>query len=258
MLVGEFPVKSSYALKLLLSSRFILWERKRDRDRMRFLRQLIYCVGRRYLTAVYCLGPAAILFAADPAPRVTKVVHSEVRMATTVRSSVVSPKLVVERPVTEAVVASRLVPLNPPSPAKETDEPSGIDQTVARIAAQHQISPDLIHSVIKVESNYNPYAISPKGALGLMQLIPSTARRFGVLDVFNPMENIQGGVKYLKYLLNLFGGDYRLALAAYNAGEAAVTRYSGVPPFPETQNYLRRVLKQWSVQRSMSVTAIRR
>lgn len=224
---------------------------------MRLLRQLIRSIGHRYLRLVCCLGLAAILFAADPAPQVTKVVHSEVRMATAVRSSVVAPKLVVERAVTETVVASRTVPFNPPSPAQEMDEPAGIEQTIARIAAQHEISPDLIHSVIKVESNYNPYAISPKGALGLMQLIPSTARRFGVLDVFNPTENIQGGVKYLKYLLNFFGGDYRLALAAYNAGEAAVTRYSGVPPFPETQNYLRRVLKQRSVQRSMSATEIR-
>jgi soluble lytic murein transglycosylase-like protein len=96
----------------------------------------------------------------------------------------------------------------------------------------------LIHSVIKVESNYNPFAVSSKGAQGLMQLIPSTARRFGVSNVFNPAENIQGGSKYLKYLLDLFGGNSALALAAYNAGEGAVARYGGVPPFPETQNYL--------------------
>jgi soluble lytic murein transglycosylase-like protein len=77
-----------------------------------------------------------------------------------------------------------------------------------------------------------------------MQLIPATARRFGVANVFNPAENIQGGSKYLKYLLDLYGGNYGLALAAYNAGEAAVARYGGVPPFPETQNYLILVLRQ--------------
>ena len=109
---------------------------------------------------------------------------------------------------------------------------------MARIAAEHSLSPQLIHSVIKVESNYNPHAISNKGALGLMQLIPATARRFGVTDVFNPVQNIQGGAKYLRYLLDLYHNNFPLALAAYNAGEAAVARYGGVPPFAETRNYL--------------------
>lgn len=117
-------------------------------------------------------------------------------------------------------------------------------QTVERIARQNQLSPKLIHSVIRVESNYDPYAVSPKGALGLMQLIPSTARRFGVSDVFDPADNIQGGARYLKYLLELYKGDNALALAAYNAGEGAVSRYGGVPPFPETRNYVTRVRKR--------------
>jgi soluble lytic murein transglycosylase-like protein len=122
--------------------------------------------------------------------------------------------------------------------------PSGIDGAVERIAAQHSLSPQLIHSVIKVESNYNPFAVSPKGARGLMQLIPSTARRFGVSDSFNPLENIQGGAKYLKYLVDLYNGNYHLALAAYNAGEGAVAKYGGVPPYAETQNYLVLIQKQ--------------
>src|ERR1700733_4206795 len=117
-------------------------------------------------------------------------------------------------------------------------------QTVERIARQNQVSPQLIHSVIQVESNYDPYAVSPKGALGLMQLIPSTARRFGVSDVFDPADNIQGGARYLKYLLELYKGDNTRALAAYNAGEGAVSRYGGVPPFPETRNYVTRVRKR--------------
>jgi soluble lytic murein transglycosylase-like protein len=122
--------------------------------------------------------------------------------------------------------------------------PPGIAATVNRVAAEHVLPPELLDSVIKAESNYEPYAISPKGAVGLMQLIPATARRFGVADAFNPVENIQGGAKYLRHLLDLYHGDYPLALAAYNAGEEAVARYGGVPPFPETENYVAQVRKQ--------------
>jgi soluble lytic murein transglycosylase-like protein len=121
---------------------------------------------------------------------------------------------------------------------------AAIAELVERAAAQLSLPPELIHSVIKVESNYNPVAVSSKGALGLMQLIPATARRFGVLDAFDPVDNIQGGAKYLRYLLDLYRGDYPLALAAYNAGEGAVAKYGTVPPYPETQNYLKLVARQ--------------
>ena len=161
---------------------------------------------------------------------------------------VVSPKTVTEVRVAEAVVPPRVVSAASPDP-EPVAPPSGIDEVVRRIAAEHALSPQLIHSVIKVESNYNAHAISSKGALGLMQLIPATARRFGVDNAFNPVENIQGGARYLRYLLDLYSEDYPLALAAYNAGEGAVARYGGVPPFAETQNYLILVRRQLELAR---------
>ncbi len=121
--------------------------------------------------------------------------------------------------------------------------PAALAAAVDRIAAQQSLPPELVHSVIKTESNYNPNAVSPKGARGLMQLEPETARRFGV-DAANPVDNLQGGAKYLKYLLDLYHGDYSLALAAYNAGEHSVARYGGVPPFPETQKYVAQVTQR--------------
>ena len=130
------------------------------------------------------------------------------------------------------------------TPAAATDNRAALDEAVRMIAAQHSLSPELLHSVIKAESNYDRLAVSPKGALGMMQLIPSTARRFGVANVFNPVENIEGGARYLRYLLDLYNDNYRLALAAYNAGERAVAKYGGVPPYSETQNYVNRVEKR--------------
>jgi hypothetical protein len=194
----------------------------------------------------WCGGlAAALLVAGDTSARlrrVTMVVHSDLRTGKLVRAAVVSP-----RPVAPPVIAPVVVaPANPDEakPAPDSGTTHSIDEAVERIAAQHSLPAQLIHSVIKVESNYNPGATSPKGAQGLMQLIPSTARRFGVANVFNPLENIQGGARYLRYLLDLYAGDSKLALAAYNAGEGAVARYGGVPPYRETQNYLVLVGKQ--------------
>jgi soluble lytic murein transglycosylase-like protein len=120
---------------------------------------------------------------------------------------------------------------------------------VDRIAGEQGVEIPLVHSVIRAESNYNPNAVSPKGALGLMQLIPATARRFGVSNVFDAQENIQGGVRYLRFLLDYYEGDYTRAIAAYNAGEAAVDKYHGIPPYAETQNYVSRVARNLKVAR---------
>ena len=122
--------------------------------------------------------------------------------------------------------------------------PVALHAAADQVAAANAVPPELVQSVIRAESNYNPNAVSPKGARGLMQLIPSTARRFGVADASNPWQNLQGGTKYLKYLLDLYHGDSTLALAAYNAGERSVARYKGVPPYPETQKYVVQVEKR--------------
>lgn len=191
---------------------------------------------------------AGVVFGAgtDRPLRITSVVRSDPRTGKLVRSMVVSPRAVAEKRIAETVLPAHVVGPDTPAPAAQepADHAAGIDAAVERIAAEHSLPPQLIHSVIKVESNYNPHAVSNKGALGLMQLIPSTARRFGVSDAFNPIQNIQGGAKYLRYLLDLFDGSYPLALAAYNAGEAAVARYGGIPPYAETQNYVILVRKQ--------------
>jgi membrane-bound lytic murein transglycosylase B len=201
--------------------------------------------GAILLTCLPLFSLAA--FAGDvstPSRRVTSVVRSDLHSGKLVRSVIVTPRIVPEQRVAETVIAPRVISPDGEPAGEKLTPPGSIDEAVDRIAAQHSLSAPLIHSVIKVESNYNPYAVSSKGAQGLMQLIPSTARRFGVRDVFNPVDNIQGGAKYLKYLLDLYHNDSVLALAAYNAGEGAVAKYGTVPPYKETQNYLHLVADQ--------------
>jgi len=119
---------------------------------------------------------------------------------------------------------------------------SQYDHLIAKASAKYNVEPALVKAVIKAESNFNHRAVSRKGARGLMQLMPSTASSLRVRDSFHPESNIEGGVRYLKYLLRYFNGNLALALAAYNAGENAVLRYGGIPPFRETRVYVRRVM----------------
>jgi soluble lytic murein transglycosylase-like protein len=184
--------------------------------------------------------PAVALLAADVAAPVVRstghvvsVVHADPRTGRLVRS--------IERraPKVDRATAAKAW----------TEAAASIDQYVSDTAARYQVDPLLVRSVIQVESNYDPLAVSPKGAQGLMQLMPQTARRFAVKNSFDPLENIDGGVRYLKYLLELFGDQASpetLAVAAYNAGEGAVIRHGGVPPYRETAQYVRKVAQRWS------------
>jgi len=132
-------------------------------------------------------------------------------------------------------------PALPPAPAA----PAGPYAALIRAAAEKDgVSEKLITHVIAVESNFNPRAVSRKRAQGLMQLLPETAARYSVANVFDPAQNIDGGTRYLKDLLQLYRGDLKLALAAYNAGPDMVERYGGIPPFPETQNYVKRITSE--------------
>src|SRR5215510_9059054 len=124
---------------------------------------------------------------------------------------------------------------------------SQIDGLVAEAAARYRIDPCLIVSVMGVESRYNRLAVSPKGASGLMQLMPETAARFGVRNIFDPRENIMAGADYLRWLLDRFGGNVRLALAGYNAGEGSVESHGlQIPPFIETRNYVQEIYARYS------------
>lgn len=135
-------------------------------------------------------------------------------------------------------VASTLAPAS----ARFKAPPAHIESLVRRLAPQYQVSPQLVLAIIAVESNFNVTAVSPKNAMGLMQLIPQTAQRFGVRNAFDAQQNIHGGLAYLRWLLAYFEGDVVLVAAAYNAGEGAVNQYRGVPPFYETREYVRRVV----------------
>jgi soluble lytic murein transglycosylase-like protein len=190
------------------------------------------------LRSCFILMLAVPAFAASPGTvpqgHMTTVVRADTRTGRLIRSIVVQPRIAME-----------------PTLAVDRDLGAMID----RIADEQGVESQLVHSVIRAESNYNSNAVSPKGAQGIMQLIPATARRFGVSNVFDTRDNIQGGVRYLRFLLDYYRGDYPKAIAAYNAGEAAVDKYNGVPPFAETQNYVYQVAQNLKTARRASVAS---
>jgi Transglycosylase SLT domain len=190
-------------------------------------------LGNNPLRFCFILMLVMPVFAAPPpakeSSRAATVVRADARTGRLVRRIVMEPQVL------------------------QTHVPADLEKIVDRVAGEQGVESPLVHSVIRAESNYNPYAVSPKGALGLMQLIPSTARRFGVSNAFDAEENIQGGVRYLRFLLDYYQGDYPKAIAAYNAGEAAVDKYNGIPPFPETQDYVSRVAKNLKQARQKQI-----
>lgn len=119
---------------------------------------------------------------------------------------------------------------------------ANVDELIETFGEKYGIDSDFIKAIIKQESGFNPKATSKKGAMGLMQLMPKTAESLGVLDAYNPSQNIEGGVKYLKSLLDKYGDNKEMALAAYNAGPGAVKKYGGIPPYKETQNYINSIM----------------
>ena len=129
------------------------------------------------------------------------------------------------------------------------------DGLIAGTAGKYELDYALVKAVIKAESNFNTKAVSKKGAKGLMQLMPQMASVLGVTDCFNPLDNIDGGIRYLRYLLDTYQGDLSLTVAAYNAGEGAVAKYRGIPPFSQTRSYVRRVLENYDQYRREAVVS---
>lgn len=178
---------------------------------------------------------------AAPAEPQTAPVGKPVSAPTTVAE----PKTI---PAPSPAAASRITPAIAPAPVRvspfastHTAAPQELDKIVMDAAQKHHVDPELIRAVITTESSWNSAAVSSKGAEGLMQLVPGTAKQMGVGNVFDPAQNVDGGVRYLRMLLERYNGDLDKALAAYNAGPGAVDRFGGVPNFRETRDYVRKV-----------------
>ncbi len=159
------------------------------------------------------------------------------------------------KPATKRLIQLTSMPMNP-SLGGFTTGNSEVDNYIVESGKRNSVDPLLLYSIMHQESSFKPRAMSNKGARGLMQLIPATASRFGVTNIWDPKQNIEGGARYMRFLLNLFNGDVRLALAGYNAGEGAVMKYGyQIPPYSETREYVRRIGNRYSMIRDPQALA---
>lgn len=141
-------------------------------------------------------------------------------------------------------------PMGPGASVQSSATPASLKALIEKAASDNGVDPALLDALVAQESSYNPAAVSSKRAVGLTQLMPDTARGLGVTDPFDPAQNLQGGAKYLSQMLKRFNGNVESALAAYNAGPGAVQRYGGVPPYKETQDYVRKIISHYQGGRS--------
>lgn len=158
-------------------------------------------------------------------------------------SKVTKPAKRYAEPRGSGTVAAAQAPTDEKSARRDEGVPVSYLSIINSACGKHGVDPSLVHAIVKVESGFNPYAISRRGAMGLMQLMPETASNMNVRNTFSPHENIEGGVKYLRYLLDRYAGNISLALAAYNSGETAVRKWGTIPPFKETQDYVRKIMQ---------------
>lgn len=199
----------------------------------------------RFCFSLACFSLAgATLWCAD-ASTVRTTVRVDRGSGRLIRTQVLLPR---EVPPVEVIAREAVAK---PVPAMKTE----VDEIVEKASAEHGVDPLLVRSVMQVESNFNPNAVSPKGAMGLMQLMPSTARQMGVTNAFDVRQNIEGGVRFLRYLKSKFQDD-RLVLAAYNAGEGAVKKHGWIPPYPETVEYVYKVGRKYGESKRQQQPAV--
>jgi soluble lytic murein transglycosylase-like protein len=184
----------------------------------------------------HSLFSRAAEYGSEVAARLAGMVRAEPGAAASLPDCLVAKKKVRDTGPTPQVADPVAFVAPPNSPAHRK-----LVQAVIAQSREHKVDPRLVFAVMRAESNFDPGARSPKNAQGLMQLIPETAERFAVADILDPVQNVRGGVRYLRWLLSYFRGDVVLALAAYNAGEGAVDRFRGVPPYAETMAYVARI-----------------